>query len=600
MKFRANQINGWLAMPLIVIFLLAPILTLAAPTAAEKAFARSYAGRIINENGANNEGWYIDPISLGRIYLGSPEEARPVLKSLALGISNKDFANVPLEGERRTGSRALLRRLAGRVIIKVQDKGKTYYIHPLTYKAIPLITDADTEKLINQRAIALSATRLEQLGLSDFNPLLEDNASNDADKDGFSDLEEINAGTSPFRSNPQINTPKTESAATPNPFTITPNASSTTPSLPPTTDTTASSTAATTTPPLLVTLPGAIYGTTSKVTTLIGAYRQAPNTWAVKYEWDFTFDGSYDFVSTWQGTVDYLYANPGTYTALFRVTDNLGRQAWGTVTIYITGAPSTGGTASSTTPTLPPTTATTTPQTLNLEAALPAYWASTTNKVLTLTGAVKPLSPGVYLTKYEWDYESDGIWDFVSTWQGTVDYRYITSGIYKTTFRATDNLGRQATASTLVYISSSTAIYNPPTSSSATSTASTSSSSSSSTTSTTTPSTSNNPTASSTPSTIPSPTSNFTASLVPSISGTTAKVVTLSGAVSGLGSGNYTTKYEWDYTSDGTYDYVSAGAIPQSSVDYRYETAGTYTATFRATDNLGRQATASMVVNITQ
>ncbi len=247
------------------------------------------------------------------------------------------------------------------------------------------------------------------------------------------------------------------------------------------------------------------------------------------------------------------------------------------------------------------------PPTSELEAILPQFLSGTTNKVITLSGAVKPLPAGTYLTKYEWDYESDGTWDYVSTRQGTVDYRYVTSGIYKATFRATDNRGNQSQASTMVYVSSNGATYNPPSSTSGTST-------SSSSASPTTPTkqsapTTNDTTTSPTPATSPTEDTTtpaaqtFDANLIKSLTRTTSTLATLSGAVSNLAPGTYMVKYEWDYTNDGVYDYESPApgkTIPQSSVDYLYATAGTYTATFRATNNLGEQATASMTVNITE
>ncbi|MEW5768074.1 MAG: PKD domain-containing protein [bacterium] len=55
----------------------------------------------------------------------------------------------------------------------------------------------------------------------------------------------------------------------------------------------------------------------------------------VRYEWDFTDDGTYDWVSTEGGNTSYIYVNPGTYTAKFRVTDDDGKMKVTSVVIPV-------------------------------------------------------------------------------------------------------------------------------------------------------------------------------------------------------------------------------------------------------------------------
>jgi hypothetical protein len=65
-------------------------------------------------------------------------------------------------------------------------------------------------------------------------------------------------------------------------------------------------------PPLAVTLTGT--GT-------------SPNGTIVKYEWDRLGNGTFDFSSTTTGTTTFTYPQPGTYNAVFRVTDSFGQVA---------------------------------------------------------------------------------------------------------------------------------------------------------------------------------------------------------------------------------------------------------------------------------
>ncbi|NIP36060.1 MAG: PKD domain-containing protein, partial [Thermoplasmata archaeon] len=53
--------------------------------------------------------------------------------------------------------------------------------------------------------------------------------------------------------------------------------------------------------------------------------------------------------------------------------------------------------------------------------------------------------------------------------------------------------------------------------------------------------------------------------------------------------------YEWDFTDDGTYDWSNASTGVAQHV---YDTAGNYTARFRATDNIGDFSTATISVEV--
>lgn len=55
----------------------------------------------------------------------------------------------------------------------------------------------------------------------------------------------------------------------------------------------------------------------------------------VAYEWDFDGDGVYDWSGTGNGNTTYAYAESGIYQALFRVTDNDGKQDTDPETLYV-------------------------------------------------------------------------------------------------------------------------------------------------------------------------------------------------------------------------------------------------------------------------
>ena len=58
--------------------------------------------------------------------------------------------------------------------------------------------------------------------------------------------------------------------------------------------------------------------------TMFNGYGSSNDAYIVKYEWDFDGDGEYDWESTETGLAYHIYDAPGSYNALFRVTDSHG------------------------------------------------------------------------------------------------------------------------------------------------------------------------------------------------------------------------------------------------------------------------------------
>lgn len=83
--------------------------------------ANRLKGKILLQVEANGEGWYVNPDNAKRYYLGRPVDAFSLMRELGLGISNKDFDS--FNGYAPT-------RLSGKILLKVEDNGKAYYVNP--------------------------------------------------------------------------------------------------------------------------------------------------------------------------------------------------------------------------------------------------------------------------------------------------------------------------------------------------------------------------------------------------------------------------------------------------------------------------------------
>jgi PKD repeat protein len=141
----------------------------------------------------------------------------------------------------------------------------------------------------------------------------------------------------------------------------------------------------------------------------------------VKYEWDRLGNGTFDYASTTTGTTTFNYTQAGTYNAVFRVTDSFGQTATAvaTATAIRVGPPGA------------PTAKITSP-------ANPVTANAPLNQSFNGTGTA---STGRTITKYEWDFNGDGTFDYTSATTPSTSFTYTSPGTYTTVFRVTDSNG---------------------------------------------------------------------------------------------------------------------------------------------------------------
>lgn len=81
-------------------------------------------GYILLQVQGHGEAWYVDPITDRRYYMKDGPTAYQMMRSFGLGISEGDYARMA------AGDWALKSRLRGRIVLRVQEHGEAYYIHP--------------------------------------------------------------------------------------------------------------------------------------------------------------------------------------------------------------------------------------------------------------------------------------------------------------------------------------------------------------------------------------------------------------------------------------------------------------------------------------
>lgn len=114
-------------------------------------------GRILLQVESHGEAWYIDTVSGERYYMGRPSDAFNLMRKLGLGISNSDFA--------RMQNYAPL-KLAGKILLKVQDKGQAYYVNPTDLKLYYLGRPNDAFEIMRKLGLGITNSNLNIIKIS--------------------------------------------------------------------------------------------------------------------------------------------------------------------------------------------------------------------------------------------------------------------------------------------------------------------------------------------------------------------------------------------------------------------------------------------------
>lgn len=83
-------------------------------------------GYILLQVENHGEAWYVDPMTDKRYYMKDGPTAYQMMRSFGLGVSESDYAAMA------AGNYSMKNRLRGRIILRVQEHGEAYYIHPQT------------------------------------------------------------------------------------------------------------------------------------------------------------------------------------------------------------------------------------------------------------------------------------------------------------------------------------------------------------------------------------------------------------------------------------------------------------------------------------
>ncbi|MFA6537675.1 MAG: hypothetical protein WCT18_04755 [Patescibacteria group bacterium] len=128
-------------------------------TYVNKALTNRLAGRILLQVEAHGESWYVNPLTGLKYFMGRPADAFSLMRKFGLGISNKDFNSFK--------NNTAPARLSGRILLKVEDFGKAYYVNPVDLKMHYLGRPADAYQLMRTLGLGITNKNIRQIAVGE-------------------------------------------------------------------------------------------------------------------------------------------------------------------------------------------------------------------------------------------------------------------------------------------------------------------------------------------------------------------------------------------------------------------------------------------------
>jgi plastocyanin len=125
--------------------------------------ATKMSGRILLQIQSKGQGWYVDPATKTRAYLGRPADAYNIMKSLGLGMTNDDLKKIVISSSNSGGNATFARKYSGRILIQVQGHGEAWYVNPTNLKRYYLGRPTDAFSVMRTLGLGISNVDLAKI-----------------------------------------------------------------------------------------------------------------------------------------------------------------------------------------------------------------------------------------------------------------------------------------------------------------------------------------------------------------------------------------------------------------------------------------------------
>lgn len=116
-------------------------------------------GRIILQVENKGEAWYVDPLTGLRSYLGRPSDAFKIMRSLGLGMTNKNIERIATQTQ-SVRDKSFSQKFAGRILLQTELSGEAWYVNPVDLKRYYLGRPEDSFRIMRELGLGISNKNL--------------------------------------------------------------------------------------------------------------------------------------------------------------------------------------------------------------------------------------------------------------------------------------------------------------------------------------------------------------------------------------------------------------------------------------------------------
>jgi hypothetical protein len=117
-------------------------------------------GYILLQTEAHGEAWYVDPVSAKRYYMKDGPTAYQMMRSFGLGVNEFDYTKIA------EGDWSMKNRLRGRIVLRVQEHGEAYYIHPKDLSVYYLKNGDEAYRIMRLYSLGITNADLAKMATS--------------------------------------------------------------------------------------------------------------------------------------------------------------------------------------------------------------------------------------------------------------------------------------------------------------------------------------------------------------------------------------------------------------------------------------------------
>ncbi len=129
----------------------------------DPGLAANVRGKILLDVESHGEAWYVNPDDGKRYYMKDGSAAFGLMRTFALGISDKDLTKIPANDDLKVGDKKLIERMSGKILLQVEHAGDAWYVNPANGKRYFMGKPGDAYNLMRTLGLGITTSDLEKI-----------------------------------------------------------------------------------------------------------------------------------------------------------------------------------------------------------------------------------------------------------------------------------------------------------------------------------------------------------------------------------------------------------------------------------------------------